>query len=210
MNPVDISNRLEAHKTAPGVAARFKGNSGLATEDAGDMSDLGTFAALLPYHGKENIAGAAAALLSSAKFLKDRFVSARCDSPAVSECVRCNAVFLAEHIEKLVSSAHALATLKMPAQTRVVVIADTSALSDIAAERQRQIDAEGWTPAHDDAHDYGELARAAACYAVGLKNDWPWSDSWWKPKDRRTDLVRAGALIVAEIERLDRADGEAA
>jgi hypothetical protein len=31
---------------------------------------------------------------------------------------------------------------------------------------------------------------------------------WWKPKDRRRDLVRAAALIIAEIERLDR-DAEA-
>jgi hypothetical protein len=35
-----------------------------------------------------------------------------------------------------------------------------------------------------------------------------WPDSWngmyWKPKDRRRDLVRAGALIVAELERMDR------
>lgn len=35
---------------------------------------------------------------------------------------------------------------------------------------------------------------------------WPasWHPSWWKPKDRRRDLIRAAALIVAEIERLDR------
>lgn len=35
---------------------------------------------------------------------------------------------------------------------------------------------------------------------------WPqsWHPNWWKPKDRRRDLVRAAALIVAEIERLDR------
>ena len=34
---------------------------------------------------------------------------------------------------------------------------------------------------------------------------WPWAASWWKPKNRRRDLVRAAALIVAEIERIDRA-----
>jgi hypothetical protein len=33
---------------------------------------------------------------------------------------------------------------------------------------------------------------------------WPWRGQHWKPKDRRTDLIRAAALIVAEIERLDR------
>jgi hypothetical protein len=36
---------------------------------------------------------------------------------------------------------------------------------------------------------------------------WPenWSATWWKPKDRRQDLVRAGALVISEIERIDRA-----
>lgn len=36
---------------------------------------------------------------------------------------------------------------------------------------------------------------------------WPlsWAKSWLKPKDRRRDLIRAAALIIAEIERLDRA-----
>ena len=106
---------------------------------------------------------------------------------------------------------------------------------EIARERERQITVEGWTIAHDDeGHDRGEMARAAACYAYAstvsddvralMQEDanhhrqghtaqqmvvvgrmWPWDWSWWKPKDRRRDLVRAAALIVAEIERLDRA-----
>lgn len=92
----------------------------------------------------------------------------------------------------------------------------TKAIDDIAAERQRQIEVEGWTPEHDDTHDDSELADAAACYAMMsrpgnpdvmrdiLARLWPWNRSWWKPKTRRADLVRAGALIVAEIERLDR------
>ncbi|MDP3554824.1 hypothetical protein [Methylocystis sp.] len=33
---------------------------------------------------------------------------------------------------------------------------------------------------------------------------WPWSPDWWKPKDRRRDIVRACALGLAEIERIDR------
>lgn len=95
-------------------------------------------------------------------------------------------------------------------------------IEEIAAERKRQIGEEGWTPAHDDAHRKGELAGAAACYTMfGLEHQignihlatrvstlvrdlWPWSLSWWKPKDRRRDLIRAAAMIVAEIERLDR------
>lgn len=82
--------------------------------------------------------------------------------------------------------------------------------AELVAERRRQIEAEGWTPYHDDEHGNGELARAAACYALGkiLNGYWPWSPRWWKPKDRRRDLIRAGALIVAEIERLDRASAQ--
>lgn len=39
------------------------------------------------------------------------------------------------------------------------------ALADIAAERVRQVEAEGWTPEHDDRHNNSELACAAA-YAL--------------------------------------------
>lgn len=91
------------------------------------------------------------------------------------------------------------------------------ALADIADERQRQISAEGWTPEHDDEHDTGELARAAACYALSaggrlatVITQWPWDRKHWKPKSPREDLVRAGALILAEIERIDRAAARAA
>lgn len=100
------------------------------------------------------------------------------------------------------------------------------ALADVWNERARQISVEGWTPKHDDEHDAGEMATAAACYAEMatyrdearkafprggnvLRDRWPWGMDSWKPKDRRSDLVRAGALIVAEIERLDRAAAKA-
>ncbi len=89
-----------------------------------------------------------------------------------------------------------------------------TALDEIAAERQRQIDAEGWDHGHDDTHEYGELAMAAAAYALQCgfgrfstdapPNFWPWDRRWWKVKDPRRNLIRAAALIVAEIERLDR------
>jgi hypothetical protein len=76
---------------------------------------------------------------------------------------------------------------------------------------------EGWTPEHDDEHDDGSMAAAAAAYAlaghpaVGLASAeklWEaagWDTSWFRPKDIRRNLVRAGALILAEIDRLDRA-----
>ncbi len=104
----------------------------------------------------------------------------------------------------------------------------SAAVADVLAERRRQVEAEGWTPAHDDAHDRQELAAAAACYAHPspsmtkfrtegyggalhdyprqVPSDWPWHPQWWKPTDRRRDLVKAGALVLAEIERLDRAE----
>lgn len=81
---------------------------------------------------------------------------------------------------------------------------------DVQAERRRQITAEGWTPDHDDLYCAAELPRAAAAYILNGANDeapaiWPFSAKWWKPRDARSNYVRAGALILAEIERLDRA-----
>jgi hypothetical protein len=84
-------------------------------------------------------------------------------------------------------------------------------LQDVIAERIRQVNEEGWTADHDDGHDTGNLALAAACYALQTTTKhylaselWPWDFQWWKPKGPRSDLVRAAALIIAEIERLDR------
>ncbi|MGA9855078.1 MAG: hypothetical protein WBR29_07375 [Gammaproteobacteria bacterium] len=85
------------------------------------------------------------------------------------------------------------------------------AMAAIIAERFRQIEVEGWSIVHDDtAHAAGELANAGAHYAfyagrdVAAPSTWPWSHQWWKPQNFRRDLVRAAALIVAEIERFDR------
>lgn len=85
----------------------------------------------------------------------------------------------------------------------------TTAAQDVLFERSQQIKACGWTPEHDDKHSTEELAFAAACYVTAEPDEappeiWPWDTSWWKPKDRRSNLVKAGALILAEIERLDR------
>lgn len=88
----------------------------------------------------------------------------------------------------------------------------TKAAEDVLAERRRQVEVEGWTPEHDDSHGAGELAIAAACYAGNSAGKWgiataawPWAPKWWKPANARRDLVKAGALILAEIERMDRA-----
>lgn len=94
-------------------------------------------------------------------------------------------------------------------------VTHSKAAQDVLAERQRQISVEGWTPEHDDEHGSGCMAFAAAAYAAHayagqrlsttLWNWTGWSRDWWKPKNPRADLIRAGALILAEIERLDRA-----
>lgn len=86
------------------------------------------------------------------------------------------------------------------------------AASDVLAERARQINEKGWTPDHDDKYRHDQLAAAASCYAHPARTppgvcptDWPWLSTHWKPTDRRSDLVKAAALILADIERLDRA-----
>ena len=107
----------------------------------------------------------------------------------------------------------------------------TPAARDVLAERQRQIETEGWKTERDDVYDTGEIALAAACYAAHsascaaikaphtapgvfvrtrsaqdfVGEMWPWSEDWWKPSGHRRNLEKAGALILAEIERIDRA-----
>ena len=112
---------------------------------------------------------------------------------------------------------------------RVYAVVDepvvTGAAVDVIAERQRQVVTEGWTTQHDDANDTGTLAAAASAYSLYAADElnphsqgdgdyersqpemWPFKMHWWKPEDPRRALVKAGALILAEIERIDRAAG---
>jgi hypothetical protein len=94
---------------------------------------------------------------------------------------------------------------------------------DVEAERRRQVVKEGYSNTHDDGYTHSELVYAAICYAreagcsdepkalYGIvdpsdyPDDWPWDVGYWKPKTKRDDLVRAAALLIAEIERIDRA-----
>jgi hypothetical protein len=89
----------------------------------------------------------------------------------------------------------------------------------IADERRRQIEVEGYTPEHDEEHDYHDMTDAAICYSLmsewqqrkgsqphEITARWPWKWSDWKPSDQPVrNLVKAGALIAAEIDRLNRA-----
>lgn len=95
------------------------------------------------------------------------------------------------------------------------VAAAISAVIPGIIERIRQVEVEGWATAHDDAHVNGELARAAASYAISSQAEdgwrsgvicplWPWSEDWWRPSNGPRDIDKAIALLIAERERLAR------
>ncbi|KUM02730.1 hypothetical protein KIF53_15625 [Chromobacterium subtsugae] len=122
-----------------------------------------------------------------------------------------DALGMNSHAEGIRAVAHALkqlAAAPQPAQKLPSVI------EEIAAERRRQIEVEGWTPEHDDQHRDYTLAGAAGCYAMHTlafpagdpPPSWPWDKAWWKPsQDKRRNWIKAAALLVAAIEREDRA-----
>lgn len=83
----------------------------------------------------------------------------------------------------------------------------------ILQERLRQLDEEGFSPEHDSEYQGGELLLAAESYLIqcndtsentNLPPGWKWDAYWWKPQGRLRNLVKAGALIAAEIDRLQR------
>lgn len=133
-----------------------------------------------------------------------------------------------ERLAQLLSGCHPAGELSRIAVALRDLAAERDALharlgggvSAIAEERKRQVEVEGWTPRHDDQYESFELPLAGASYALQATlldggmgasavteppSCWPWHRGWWKPKDRRRNLARAGALIAAEIDRLDRA-----
>lgn len=92
------------------------------------------------------------------------------------------------------------------------------AVQDVLAERRRQIETEGFQSDRDDTYVGGELASAGAVYGIIstgrfhideilIKLLWPasWTLAWLKPSNRRRNMVKAAALYIAEIERMDRA-----
>lgn len=93
----------------------------------------------------------------------------------------------------------------------------------VLAERQRQIEVEGWSAEHDaQEHSPLGLAQAGAAYLIGARRFvvtdyeadesdvpvsgrilWPWGIDWWKPDTLRRDLVRGCALAIAAGELAD-------
>lgn len=138
--------------------------------------------------------------------------------------------FLAEReekdqlLEEALDAAASVGMHDLVARINNALATDTSemipspALVDVLAERRRQIDLEGYTTERDDQYVNGELSEAAAAYAfwsftsrllppnrkLEPPASWPWDREHWKPTTQRHMLIKAGALILAELERLDR------
>lgn len=134
----------------------------------------------------------------------------------------------ARHLQKMREDAEYRVEFAAAVESLRLAGVPQSGASMIAEERLRQIEEEGYDKKHDDNHAAGQLAMAAVAYAIPMTdlipNAWPWDAEEFKKeaegfitpspggdKDRaewiygRTDdLVKAGALIAAEIDRLGR------
>jgi len=95
---------------------------------------------------------------------------------------------------------------------------------EVVLERLKQ--RSKYSAKYDDEHDNEELAAAAASYATHVYYNsnleynpyeefaddvpeiWHFDRSKWHPTTPRGDLIKAAALILAEIERMDRIEDE--
>jgi hypothetical protein len=136
--------------------------------------------------------------------------------PALDQATRyekvAHAIKVASRVDELES--------KLTAISKSVLLTpgETEGTQIIALERRRQITEEKWTAEHDDQHRHGELALAAGAYVTQAlygvyqaepPHTWPWAKEWWKPSPNAIrNITKAGALVVAELDRLLRhADG---
>ncbi len=177
------------------------------------------------HNAQASVAGSATLIWDLAEVVKE-LVAERDKRVADSNEAQREIDDLTAQVEALAAERDDLRAKLTAAEAREYRAAEV--VEEIRAERERQISQEGWTPDHDDTHTAGDMARAAACYAYFssvpsevreiealcpeqtssvevVRRAWRWNWGWWKPKSPRRDLIRAAALIVAEIERLDRA-----
>lgn len=96
-------------------------------------------------------------------------------------------------------------------------------LRDVIAERIDQIDRHGFTLAHDRGHHPGNLALGAASYLntaidqlhgkhcdpKAPADTWPWEREAWRPGDARANIVKALAIGLAVLDRIDHAARDA-
>lgn len=100
-------------------------------------------------------------------------------------------------------------------RTYRVVAGVPSGSEMIARERARQIAVEHFTPEHDAQHTSQTLVDAAEAYLVSAMGGdrvyaldyWPWESEGFKPTSPLRDLVKAGALIAAAIDKI-RIEGD--
>lgn len=117
-----------------------------------------------------------------------------------------------------------------PADLKILAsVGALGGIAAIAAERQRHaipgaMRGKPYTPQHDDEHTDGELALAGAAYAVPQTTTkfenlraavWPvnWTgipSAAENLDERKRELEKAGALIAAEWDRLDRIERQQA
>lgn len=120
------------------------------------------------------------------------------------------------------SDPHGLISMRDARAERDLAALPPAGATLIAIDRQRQYTAEGYIGPRDDEYVHGEIGCAAVAYLLaGLepaagapyldinetaRSWWPWHPEYFKPDpaDRVRTLVKAGALIAAEIDRLNR------
>lgn len=90
-----------------------------------------------------------------------------------------------------------------------------SGIQKIAQERARQLKVENFSTKEDflrDPNGQEKLIEGAICYLNSPQLDskecpinWPFPMNMWKPtpEDRERELIKAGAMIAAEIDRIE-------
>jgi hypothetical protein len=109
-------------------------------------------------------------------------------------------------LEAAIAAAHPNANrIEIELGAGMLDVATVTAFAAVLSERFRQVHDLGYDPRHDDCRGRGELASLAARYALNAVDDMSTPDPLRLRVDPRRTLVKAGALILAELERLDRA-----
>ncbi len=157
------------------------------------------------------------------KYDKQRAAVSRAVAGVLNEQYGCNAEPSAPLVDAVMDVLHPIG---WPDGWGVIERAEPSlgGVNRIAAERCRQQTKKRWTADHDDGHTDESIAVAASVYAMPYKMRQNtilghtvrltfWPRTWAfrgamrnppTPEERIQELSKAGALIAAEIDRLER------